>query len=447
MLLCQFIRCFFAFFARSCKGGGFGLHVWFILACSLLLIQRDAFAAVASQFSFSVGEEYNDNIFFAKDKEDDFVTYIFPTFSLFYAPAGETAPAFTADFTPIGQIFAHHGSESNFGDNLRFKARYNYQFSPRFTFYVDDTLRRLGQTRTAIGNEFSEGSWPGAPGGAPGTGVLPPLSSQGLDDFISRGDQLTNRFSLGGRYAYSPTVSFTGDYSFGYTSFIDEGGRDISHSTGFRGNYQWRDEHNLHAGYTISIIKSRNGDDNIVHNFDIGDDYLSSLKIDLDPTLTVLASAGIGLNSNSSGPRVAGRLNIIATKVWERATLSGGVRKGLTPSFGVGGISDTTSFFTNFNIRLTEFLTGFAGVDYSLYDTDDVNFNTFQAATGLRYRFTSWLSSTLGYAHRQLHGGAGASASDLIDRGNVNSNSVFLLFTTRFDVWPNVGLARGQFAP
>jgi hypothetical protein len=401
---------------------------------------------VASQFSLSVGEEYNDNIFFTEDKEHDFITHIFPTFSLFYAPAGQTVPVFTADFTPIGQIFADHGEESNFGDNIRFRTNYIYRYSPRITFHAADTLRRLGQTRTAFGDGFLTGS-PGFSRGVPTSGVLSPQSSQELDDFISRGDQLTNRFTLGARYEHSPTLSFTGDYNFGYTAFLDAGGRDFSHSVGARGFYRWREEHNLHAGYRISSIKSRNGDDNIVHDFDIGDDYLSSLKIDLDPTLTILASAGVGLNSNSSGPRIAGRVNVTAIKIWERATLSGGVRKGLTPSFGVGGISDTTSFFTKFNIRITEFLTGLAGVEYSLYDTDDVNFNTFQASTGLQYRFTSWLSSTLGYAHRRRDAGSGATSSDLLERGTVNSNSVFLFFTSRFDVWPNVGLARGQFIP
>ncbi len=407
----------------------------------------DLWAAVAGQFSLSVGEEYNDNIFFTKDKEHDFITQIFPTFSLFYAPAGQTTPTFNAEFTPIGQIFARHGRESNFGDNIRFKANYIYPYSPRVTFQAADTFRRLGQTRTAAGDSFLDGSLPGSSTPAPGAGILPPQLSPGSDDFISNGDQLTNQFSLGARYAHNPNLSFTGNYSFGYTRFIDEGGSDVSHSAGVRGAYKWREEHNLHAGYTISIINSRNGDDNVVHNFDLGDDYLSALKIDLTPTLTISGSGGFGLNSNSDGPRIAGRVNITATKVWERATLSGGVRKGLTPSFGVSGISDTTSFFTVFNIRMSEFFTGFAGVDYSLYDTEDVNFNTFQGSIGLQYRLTSWLSSNLRYAHSRRDAGSGAASTDLLEKGKVNSNSVFLFFTARFDVWPNVGLARQPFLP
>jgi hypothetical protein len=442
MLLCRSAKfCRERFYSRCVFFGGVHLAVFFFG----FIFQRHALAAVAGQLSLSVGEEYNDNIFFTKDKEHDFVTFIFPTFSLSYAPAGQTSSTLTADFTPIGQIFARHGNESNFGDNLLFRANYGYQYSPRLTFGASETLQRLGQTRTFIGGQSVGGFFLGQQAPAPGTGVLP--TAQRFDNLVSTGDELTNQFSIGGRYDYTPRLSFTGNYTFGYTSFLDAGGRDMFHSAEIRGDYRWRDDHNLHAGYTISIIRSRNGDDNVVHNFDIGDDYLSAFKINLSPTLTVFASVGLGLNTNSGGPSVAANVNISATKVWERAALTVGVTKGLTPSFGIAGISDTTSFFGVFNIWLTEFLTGFAGVDYSLYDTDTVNFDTLQASTGLHYQFTSWLSAILGYAYSRRHAGAGANSTDLLEKGNVASNSAFLLFTTRFDVWPNIGLARQQLVP
>lgn len=426
----------------SCCGRKFlftALYLW-VFICGVIL-PSNALASFASQFSLSIGEEYNDNIFFTKQKEHDFITYIFPTLSLLYAPAGQTVPTFAAELTPIGQVFARHGGQTNFGDNIRFKTAYTYNYSPRLTFQAVDTLRRLGETRTGIGDGFVAGSSP------IGVGVPQPQPLQGLGHFTSGGDQLSNQFSLGGRYAHSDNVSFTGNYTFGYNGFLDQGGRDLSHSAGFRGVYNWKQEHNLYAGYTFDVINSRNGDNNVVHNFDIGDDYLSSFKIELAPTLTVLGSGGIAVNSRSGGPRISSRVNLSATKIWERAALSAGVNKGLTPSFGVAGISDTTSFFTNFNIRVSEFLTGFAGADYSFYDTDDVNFKTFQASTGLQYRITSWLGANLSYAHHRLNAGSGATSTDLLSTGKANSNSIFLSLTSRFDIWPNVGLARVPFMP
>jgi hypothetical protein len=105
----------------------------------------------------------------------------------------------------------------------------------------------------------------------------------------------------------------------------------------------WRRDHNLHAGYFISILKDRDGDTNVIHNFDIGDDYFTNYRLQLTPTLSLTASTGISFNIGSGGPRVANNTNVTITKLWETATLNAGVQKGLTPSYGVSGISNTTS--------------------------------------------------------------------------------------------------------
>jgi len=130
------------------------------------------------------------------------------------------------------------------------------------------------------------------------------------------------------------------------------------------------------------------------------------------------------------------------TKLWETAAFAVGVRKGLTPTDGIAGISDTTDIFSSFNIQLSERLTGNAGTDFSLYDTKDVNFKTFEASASLQYQFSPWLSSNLSYSYRFINSGAGASNTDLLTRGIVSASSVFLNFTTHFDLWPNLGLAR-----
>jgi len=406
-----------------------------------VFVASESWAAIAGQVSFTVGEEYNDNIYFTRPKDGDFITHFAPTFSLLYAPTGHTVPTLTADFTPIGQVFALHDRETNFADNLRFRTAYTYNYSPRLLFQAANTFRRLGDTRTSIGEGFV-GGWLPIEGGVP-----PPPSFQDLGNFTTGGKQLTNQLALGGRYKYSDKFSFTSNYTFDYTSFIDQGGRDIWHSAGLRGVYNWRQEHNLYAGYTAEFIKSRNGDDNVVHNVDIGDDYFSLLKMDLTPTLTVLGSAGLAVNSRSGGPGVSGRVNLRATKLWERASLSAGVNKGLTPSFGVAGISDTTSLSGNFNIRVTEFLTGSAGVNYSFYDTNNGNFTTFQSSTGLQYQINSWLGASLWYAYRRSDSSSAAASSDLVTKGQVNSSSVFLSLTSRIDVWPTFGLSRMPFKP
>jgi hypothetical protein len=133
---------------------------------------------------------------------------------------------------------------------------------------------------------------------------------------------------------------------------------------------------------------------------------------------------------------------VTVTKLWETAAFAAGVRKGLTPTNGIAGISDTTDIFSSFNIQLSERLTGNAGTDFSFYDTKEVNFKTFEAWAGLQYLFTPWLSSNLSYSYRSINSGAGASNTDLLTRGTVSASSVFLVFSTHYDLWPNFGLAR-----
>jgi hypothetical protein len=200
----------------------------------------------------------------------------------------------------------------------------------------------------------------------------------------------------------------------------------------------------LRVGYGIEFVKSRNAGDSVVHHIDIGDDYVSSTQIQLTPTLTFFFSTGISLNTGSEGPRIANNTNVQLTKIWERASLTASVRKGLTSSQGVSGISDTIDFTTFFNILLTERLSGNAGVDYSFFNTDSVNFKPFRAYGGLQYGINSWLCSGLTYTHRRLFSGSGGQNTVLQTQGNVYGNSLFLQLTASFDVWPNFGLARGQ---
>lgn len=401
-----------------------------------LVLPANSWAAFASQFSFGIGEEYNDNIFFSKQKDHDFISTFLPTLSFFYAPPGQIQPTGKLDISPTGEIYADHSELNNFGKNISVQGSYAFHYSPQLSFNFSDTFQRQGPARTAgLGEPVKLQTGLTTPTGA---------NSQGLKDFISRGDQVTNSLAVNGAYLYKPDISFAGSYQNSVTQFLDEGGTEFFHTIGARGIYNWRRDHNLHAGYSISINKSRNGDDDgVIHNFDFGDDYFSNYNLQLTPTLSLTASTGLSFNAGNDGPKITNNTNITVTKLWETAVLNAGLRKGLTPSFGVSGISDTMSLFSNFAFRFTEKLSADADVTWSMYDTEDVKFKTFQAGMGLQYTITSWLSTALNYRFRWIDGGSGASQTDLLNKGIVNSNAVFLVLTSRFDLWPNTGLARG----
>jgi hypothetical protein len=86
-------------------------------------------------------------------------------------------------------------------------------------------------------------------------------------------------------------------------------------------------------------------------------------------------------------------------------------------------------------------------VEFSLYDTDDVDFKTFQAKLGLQYLITSWLSSHLGYNFRWLDRGSAPSDITLLEKGIVRSNTLFAALAVHFDLWPNIGFARSISSP
>src|SRR3972149_2467891 len=426
-------------------------HFIYYGALSLLLnvflvLPHDASPGFKSHFSFNLGEEYSDNIFFEKNKQHDFVTVFKPTFTLLYAPLSQTKPIFSADLTPAGQVFARHSEESNFGKNTTFNTEYTHYYSPLLTFYIRDSLQRLGSTRS--GSSGFERSTIQPPSGG-GTGGPPVL--HGFGDIVSNENEVRNQISTRGAYTYSPNISFGGDYAFGYTSYLDQGGSDMWHRVAARGVYKWREEHNFHFGYGVDIIKTRDGNNNIVHNIDIGDDYFSTFKINVDPTLTLLASTGIGIVTGNGGARLANRINVSVTKLWQTATLTFGVNKGITPSLGVAGVSDTTSVIANFDIRFTERLAAYVNSNFSFYDTDNGNFQTLTSGTGIRYRILSWLSSDLRYTYRWENDANSAASSTTFfnsnQRGRINSSSIALTFTADFDVWPTTGFARGPVSP
>ena len=409
-----------------------------------LLAPSEALAAFASQFSLLVGEQYNDNIFFQKQKEHDFVTVITPTLHLYYAPTGQAIPTLNLNISPSGLIYARHSdlNDFGFGDTSAINGGYTYFYSPRLTFNFSEDFSTQGQARLpGAGTGFQAPLTPTTP--FPVGGPIPQSSSD-LRNFISNGRQLVNNFAFQGNFLYRPDITFSGGYSNTYVKFLQAGGTDWSQTFSIRGIYNWKQEHNLHAGYSVTATNSRNGDNGLIHNFDFGDDYFTSqvYNLQLTPTLSLSASTGLSINTGNSGPRVANNSTVTITKLWETASLTGGLRKGLTPTFGVDGVSDTTTLFSNFNIQLAERISGYAGIDYSFYNTSDVNFKTLDVNLGLQYVMSTWLSSNLSYNFRSINTGSGASRTDLLSRGTVNGSSVFLSVTARFDLWPNTGLAR-----
>jgi len=385
--------------------------LFFCLAIGVVSTPR-AEAGFASRFSFSFSQEFNDNIFFEEQKEGDFITSFIPTLTFLHAPPAHEIPTFVFNIRSPIQIYANNSDLNNFAENTAFDIGYVYYYSPRLNFKITGDVARVGESRTTSRDDFGN-----------------------VADLVTTGARLDTGFSVDGEFHYSPRFSFTGGFAGDYNFFLDEGGEDTTNTFKLGGQYKWKEGHNLFAVYSVDFFSPRSAadDDVVSHNIDFGDDFFSNRKIKLTPTLSLFTSGGISFASDEDGTKIAGRTNLRLTKVWQKALVSAGVRRGLTNSFGVSGISQTTSFFTAGNIRLTETLSVNGAVTFSLFDTNDDNFNTFEAQGGIQYLLKQWLSTSLRYTYRRRD-------SDLED--TINGNSVFLFLSTQIDTWPNFGLPK-----
>jgi len=389
------------------------VRIWRVIFLVLLCIAfaQRAEAGFASGFSFAVSEEYNDNILFSVAPEADFITSFIPTFTFLYAPPASEIPTFKANFSSPLQIFANNSDLTNIAQNVYTTADYLYQYSPRLSFKLRNVLQRVGEGRVTSRDAFD---------------------FQGTADLVTSGAQFSNNFSIDTTFLNSPRTYFTSRFLGRYRNFIDDGGDESRTSVGLKGFYVWKQEHNLFVGYSLDYFTSRDGETNLIHNIDIGDDFFSNYKLQLTPTLSFSASGGLSFTSADTGQAIGNRVNLILTKVWQRASLTTGVRRRLTNSFGLSGLSQTTTVVTRVNVALSELLTFTADVNFSFFDREDDDVTVFRARTGIHYRLNSWLQTNLRYSYRRRDE----------DTENINSNSILLFLGSNFDTWPRFGLGR-----
>jgi hypothetical protein len=269
------------------------------------------------------------------------------------------------------------------------------------------------------------------------------------------GKRLDNETTASAGFIASAALTLRGSYCWQYLDFFDAGARETAHSIEFAGAYRRWQQHRMRARYTLSILQLSDGRQSLVHDFEVGDDYLRLHEIRLTPTLTLSLAGGVMLlttgegggqtgsgGSHGSKFRLENKFDARLTKVWEASLLEIGARRGLTTSFGISGPSFTTSFFGHFTTTFTRRLHGSIEAGYSLYDTGDAKFATLDSFATLQYRLTKWLSAGLVYTYRRLDPRAGATGRDFLSHGVTSGQSVLVGFTVTFDIWPDVRLTQ-----
>jgi hypothetical protein len=415
------------------------------LLCGDLALVRNANAAVAAGLTVTTGEVYDDNIFFDNTQKRDFITYVIPTFSFYYAPGSQRVPDLSARLAPEAQIFAQHGSLSNFGKNTAFDVNYIYRFSPNVEFNITNTLRRGSDTKIAFSSGAIDTPFliPTTPTMFPAAGTFVPVPfMQSITALVSSGSSISNQLVVNGAYRIAPNFTVTGLYA-NSISDLSTNGTEIDHTVGARFIYNWRQEHNLHAGYAATF----GSDGKIIHQFDFGDDYFSSyrlLNIKLDPTLTIAGAGGISFNQVGNGPGVTGNGRIALIKLWPTAVAGISASRELTTGLGLSEAGNSSDFGASFNIRFTQRLMAGLGTDYNIFDSKDLDLKVFRAGAGVEYWPLGWISTTLKYSYRWLDSsGKKKKLDNDVNLGTFHGNEVVLGASFYFDLWPRTGISRG----
>jgi hypothetical protein len=376
----------------------------------------------------SVSEEYNDNIFFTEDAEDDFITSITPGLTVQYQQ-----PRFTAflSATTSAQLFARHTSENDWANTQSGVLTTSYRATPRLAFTLSDLVSRVRATRTGT-LPLAEAP-PAGPGGAPPPAEPPP--SFEASTLLPRGEALSNVLTVQSSYALTRRWTGALMYSNGLSSFSDPSGRNLSNTGGLQATYKWTPELVVNGGYSYTRFTLTDAADTDNHTVTLGGAYTVA------QSWSVNAIAGLYVNQPvqsgaDEGTGVADSVgpvfSVTLAKTFEHASVLAGVSQGVTTSAGVSGVSQTTAVFLQYQQQFTQNLSGGVRANYSHFDADP-SFNVAVANVGLTYAL--WRSISVGLSYSYQWSDANESGANETGSGAIDSNLVLLSVTASYPLF------------
>lgn len=365
----------------------------------------------------SVSEQYNDNVFFDDRKVDDFVTSIAPGATLRYDRA---LLSVGLSGSTSAQFFARQPSNDRIAGTQSGVLDAYYEASPRLSLQLADGVTRVNQTRTDSGQA---------------TAPPPDSNDPGqVATLLPRGDALSNFFTMGTGYQLTPRWSTSASYRNSYSNFSNPNGQDVAHGAALSLGYALRANlsTSLSYGYSYFDLNEDPPSTTESHSINVGGGY------QYDPYWSASVSAGVFVNRplRSSGGSISDSIgplfNVSLTRATERGSISVGAAQTITTSAGVAGVSQTRGVFGQYQMQLTERLSGQVGVHYSHFDTDTTQFQVLQVSAGLSMPLGRYFSAGLTYSYR-FRDSSRATAS--LQKGSVDGNVVSISVTASYPLW------------
>lgn len=370
----------------------------------------------------SVGEQYNDNIFFDATHQDDYVTKVSPGLTLNYQ--GPRATTFLSGSTTAAW-FARHSEQNHIFDSQFGTLGMSYDASPRLTLTMNDGVTHLHETRTTSGVPSVTGS--------PPPEAQPPGPATEASALLPRGDVFSNFFAGSAAYRLTPRWTSTLVYSNALNDFTAPGGHELTNRALLSLGYAWSPVLSLSAYYSYSRFDVRTGPSTESHSAGIGAGYQLGETWWVNGTAGFFVNRPIGSESDSISTRTGPTFDLVLTKTFAHSTARAGVSQLVTASAGVAGTAVTRSAFLAYDLTLLPHLTASVTPSYSEFNTTLTDFRILQVPALLTYAFAEYFSATLSYSYRYRE--SSQSVPGVLSQGTVDGNLVQLYVTASYPVW------------
>jgi hypothetical protein len=372
-------------------------------------------------------EEYDDNIFFQKNKVDDYITELALGLNLLY----QTPSSTTILATGIsGNYFARRTvTNVDLAAGQRLSYSTNYQYSPRLSFTINDRLIRLNSNARTLGFVNT----PETTMTTTNIAALDPAQANPgeVNVLLPHGSAFTNSASVGANYLLSPLWTGSLTYANGVSRFSNPSSTDLTQRVNLGLAYQWDPDLSLNTAVSYSYFNASNAPDSNGYTATVGASYTFA------PQWSAFASVGASLNQpvgsgrGSTTPRAT--FSVGLDRAFERSSLTAGAQQGLTPSAGVAGTSNTTGGYVRYQIQLAEYLSGMLHTSYTNFDTSSGSFSAYQLHAGLFYPVWRRVNAALVYGYRRSD--SRHAISNILEAGVVDGNIVSIQIGATFDLW------------